>query len=169
MSPQTQGDAGPAPLRREQPLATGYLAPLHGRGATGFLLGLVFSVVVVIVGAAGGSVPLAAFGLAGLVGFGLGLYLYWRSGRSKPAIRIFEDRIEFVRGHLTGVVEFRHVTDVRALQWGGSLYPYTRTSRFLILETAQGEWQFGPEVANSAELQETLVGALNRWREANQP
>ena len=74
-----------------------------------------------------------------------------------------------LRGHLTGVVEFRHVTDVRALQWGGSLYPYTRTSRFLILETAQGEWQFGPEVANSAELQETLVGALNRWREANQP
>jgi hypothetical protein len=148
-----------------QPLAIGYAAPLHGRGATGFILGLIFSVVVVIVGAAGTSVPLVAFGVAGVLGFGAGLSLYWRAGRSKPAIRVFADRVEFLRGHRTGAVPFGEVTDVRAMQWGGSIYPYTRASRFLILETADGEWQFGPEVANCLELQETLVRALNRWRE----
>lgn len=148
-----------------QPLATGYAAPLHGRGATGFFLGLIFSVVVFVAGAAGGTVPLAAFGIAGAVGFGLGLYLYWRAGRSKPAISIFEDRVEFLRGHRTGVVPFAAVTNVRAMQWGGSIYPFTRASRFIILETKDGEWQFGPEVANCNELQETLVGALNRWQE----
>ena len=148
-----------------QPIATGYTAPLHGRGATGFILGLIFSGVVVIAGAAGGTVPLLAFGVAGLVGFGLGLYLYWRLARSRPAVRIFNDRVEFLRGHRTGVVPFEAVSDVRALQWGGSIYPYTRASRFLIIETEEGEWQFGPEVAGSGELQEALVGALNRWRE----
>lgn len=147
------------------PLATGYAAPLHGRGATGFILGLIFSGVVVIVGAVGGTVPLATFGVAGLVGFGIGLILYWRLARSKPAIRIFEDRVEFLRGHRIGVVPFESVTDIRALQWGGSIYPYTRASRFLILETADGEWQFGPEVAGSLELQETLVRTLERWRQ----
>lgn len=121
--------------------------------------------VVVVAGAAGGTVPLAAFGVVGVAGFGLGLYLYWRLARSKPALRIFEDHVEFLRGHRTGVVPFAAVTNVRAMQWGASLYPYTRASRFIILETADGEWQFGPEVANAVALQETLVRALERWRE----
>lgn len=148
-----------------EPLATGYAAPLHGRGATGFILGLIFSVVVVVAGAAGGTAPLVAFGVAGVLGFGVGLYLYWRAGRSKPAVRVFADRVEFLRGHRRGVVPFAEVTNVRAMQWGGSIYPYTRAARFLILETAGGEWQFGPEVAGAMELQETLVRALEQWRE----
>ena len=148
-----------------QPIATGYAAPLHGRGATGFILGAIFSVVVIVAGGAGGSAPLLAFGLAGLVAFGLGLYLYWRVGRTEPVIRIFEDRVEFLRGHRTGVVPFGEVTNVRTMQWGGSIYPYTRASRFIILETPDGEWQFGPEVANCMALQQTLVGALERWKD----
>lgn len=147
-----------------QPLATGYPAPLHGRGATGFILGLIFSVVVVVAGAAGGSVPLAAFGVAGVAGFGVGLYLYWRVERARPVVLVFDDRVEFVRGHRTGVVRFDEVRNIRALQWGGSIYPYTRASRFLILETADGEWEFGPEVANCLDLQEALVRAINRWQ-----
>ncbi len=148
-------------------LATGYAAPLHGRGATGFILGLIFSLVVVVAGATGPDVPLMAFGVAGAVGFGAGLYLYWRVGRTRPAIHIFDDRVEFVRGHRTGVVRFSEVANLRALQWGGSIYPYTRASQFLILETADGEWEFEPEVANCLDLQETLAGALNRWKETN--
>lgn len=112
-----------------------------------------------------GTVPLVAFGVAGVLGFGLGLYLYWRTGRSKPAVRVFADRVEFPRGHRRGVVPFAEVTNVRAMQWGGSIYPYTRASRFIILETADGEWRFGPRRWAAMELQETLVRALERSRE----
>lgn len=145
-------------------IATGYIAPLHGRGASGLFLSGVVSIVVAVAGATGPSVPLISFGLAGLMASGAGLYLYWSEMRKKPAIQVFADRIEFLRGHRRGTVLFSEVTDVRGIQWGGSIYPYTRPSRFLILETKDGEWQFGPEVANCAELQESVVQALRDSR-----
>ena len=148
-------------MTTETPIATGYTAPLHGRGASGFVLTGLFSLVVVAAGLSGPSVPIIAFGFAGLFASIAGLYLYWSTVRKKPAVQVYADRVEFLRGHRTGVVPFSEVTNVRAMQWGGSLYPYTRPARFIILETKDNEWQFGPEVANCNELQETVVRLLN--------
>lgn len=148
----------------ESPIATGYTAPLHGRGATGYFLSGIISIVVAVAGGTGPSVPLIAFGLTGLAASGLGLYLYWSTLRKRPAVQVYTDRIEFLRGHRTGTVRFSEITDVRGIQWGGSIYPYTRAARFIILETKDNEWQFGPEVANCTELQETVMRVLNESR-----
>jgi hypothetical protein len=147
-------------MTSESPLATGYAAPLHGHGATGFILTGIISIVVVVAGLTG-SVPFVLFGLGGLLASAIGLYLYWSTVRTKPAVQVYADRVEFLRGHRTGVVWYSDITNVRAMQWGGSLYPYTRATRFIILETQDGEWQFGPEVANCKDVQEAVVRALN--------
>ncbi|MEO8539647.1 MAG: hypothetical protein ABI577_07895 [bacterium] len=149
----------------DAPIITGYVAPLRGHGATALLLGAFFAVVIAAAGAAGPNLALILVGLGGVVGSLSGLYLYWSFMRRKPAVFVYPDRVEFVRGHRRGVVPFASVTNVRALQWGGSLYPYTRAARFIILETNGDEWQFGPEVANCERVQEEVIRAMDEARE----
>ena len=84
------------------PLATGYMAPIHGRGAMGFLLLGILSLLTALAGALSVSLPILLIGAAGLVVAAAGFALYARVMATKPLLLVFEDRLEFVRGPQKG-------------------------------------------------------------------
>lgn len=136
---------------------------MHQRGAMGFILTALLSLIVLLAGVLSPSVPLALFGGGGVVAAGLGFFLYHGAIAKKELLRLYPDGIEFVRGPQRGYLPFAEVSGVRGMQWGASLYPYTRAARFLVLQSPRGEWQVGPEVAGSAEFQEAILAAIERF------
>jgi hypothetical protein len=141
------------------------MAPMHGRGAMGFVLMGLFGFVVLLGGALSPSLPTALLGLAGVLVAGAGLALYWRSARTWRYALVYADRIEFVRGPQKGTLPFAEITGVHHLAWAKSLFPYSRGHHVLVLSTPRAEWQVGNELADHAEFQEAVLGALRRFHE----
>jgi hypothetical protein len=150
----------------EAPLATGYIAPIHGRGAMGFfLLGLV-SLVVLLAGAFSPSAGVALLGAGGLALAAAGFAAYWKLTESRPHLLLFADRLEFLRGPQRGVIVFDDVVTIGAMEWGRSFFPYSRAQRVLVLRSAATEWQIGSEIRDHARFQDEVATALNRHRAA---
>lgn len=145
------------------PLATGYVAPAHGRGGMAFLLLGLFALLILLAGALSPSPGLALLGAGGLAIAGGGYAWYWSRAPRWPLAHLYPDRLEFVRGPQRGTVRFEDVTAVHALQWERSLFPFSRAQRVLVLQTPEAEWQIGIEIAESAQFQEAVVAALNAF------
>ncbi len=129
----------------------------------GFFVTGVLSLIILVDGVLSPSVPLGLFGAGGLVASAIGLWAYRGAMARRDYLRIYADGVEFVRGPQRGFVPFSEVTGIQGLEWGASLYPYSRASRVLVLQTARGEWQIGSEIANAPMVHETVVRALNDY------
>lgn len=144
-----------------EPLVIGYVAPLHGRGAMGFVLLGLFALIVLLAGALSPSLPLILAGAAGTAAAATGFAFYWRTASKWPMLVVFGDRLEIVRGPQRGMLAFDDVLAVRGLEWSRSLFPYQKEAKFLVLQSAAGEWQFGPEIAAHVTIQETIIRLVN--------
>lgn len=140
------------------------MAPIHGRGAMGFLLLGLLALIVALAGVLSPSLPLVLVGLAAVAVSAAGYWLYWRVMQRKPLLHIYADRLEVLRGPQRGTLRFDDVTGVQWLQWARSLFPYSRGHRVLVLHSAVGEWQVGTEVAEHAKVQQAVIAALGRFR-----
>jgi hypothetical protein len=148
------------------PLAIAYTAPLRGRGAMGLILTGILSLIVLLAGALGQDFALLLLGLGGMIASGVGLWLYHSAQVKREFIRLYPDRLEFLRGPQKGSVAFADLTGVQGMQWGGSIYPVVRTARFLVLQTPDAEWHIGPEIRDTAAFQEQVIEAIQASRSA---
>ena len=146
-----------------EPLATGYLAPAHGQGGMAILLLGLFALLILLAGALSPSLALTLIGTGGLALAGAGYAFYWSRAQHWPVARLYADRLEFVRGPQKGTLHFRDVTSIHTLQWARSLFPFNRGHSVLVLQTLQVEWQVGVEIANSAQFQGAVVGAVTAY------
>ncbi|MBK8561688.1 hypothetical protein [Candidatus Amarobacter glycogenicus] len=150
-------------MENTEPIATGYVAPIHGRGAMGFLLVGLLGLLVMLAGLLAPDMALFIAGVATGALAGAGFAQYWRMASKWPLLHVYPNRLEFVRGPQRGSVAFEDVVGVRALEWGKSLFPYQKAMRVLVLQTGVSEWQIGPEVAEHAAVQEAVGGALEAF------
>lgn len=150
-------------MEDSQPIVTGYVAPIHGQGAMGFLLLGVLGGLVLLAGVLGATLSLALAGVAIGAVAGVGFAQYWRMASTWPLVHVYRDRLEVVRGPQRGTLAFDDVVGVRGLEWKKSLFPYQKAMRVLVLQTRGAEWQIGPEVADHAAVQEAVAGALNAY------
>lgn len=148
---------------RGELLAEAHVSPFEGQAISGFVVAGLAVLFVAVAGVAGGSGVLLAWGIGSGVVVGLAFILFVRTAPSRPAVRVYRGGIGFLRGHRRGWLPFEAVSNASLLEWGGSIYPYSRRARYLVLETSDGEWEIGPEVAGSEAILD-LVAELVRRR-----
>jgi hypothetical protein len=147
-----------------EPLAIAYTAAMRGRGAMGLILTGILSLIVALAGVLGQEFALLLLGLGGLIASGVGLWLYHSAQVKREFIRLYADRLEFLRGPQKGTLAFAELTGVQGMQWGGSIYPVVRTTRFLVLQTSATAWHIGPEIRDTAAFQERIIQAIQASR-----
>lgn len=150
-------------MTTRQPLATGYIAPLHGRGAMGFFLLGLLSLLVFAAGLLSPSLPLVLFGFAGMTISAAGYFAYWRVVSKWPLVHLYADRIEVVRGPQRGVLAMAEVTGYGTAEYRNPILPFLPRERVLTLATAERQWQFGPEIAGGGSFQDEVVRAVNAF------
>lgn len=136
---------------------------MQAQGAMGWMLLGVVAALIAGGGALSANLLLLFAGLAGLAVAGAGYLAYERVVSKWPLVRIYEDRIEFVRGPQKGVLPFVEVTAVRQLHWAHSWFPYQRAATVLVLQSAKGEYQVGRDMADYVAVQESVVRLLNEF------
>jgi hypothetical protein len=127
------------------------------------LLGLL-SAIVAIGGVFSTNVGLILGGLAGAIVAGAGYFAYQRVVSKWVLLRVYSDRLEFVRGPQKGVLLVVEVKAVHQLHWAQSWFPYQRATTILALESAKGDYQVGRDVAGHEKVAETVLRLLNEYR-----
>jgi hypothetical protein len=145
---------------RGELLAVAHAAPFQGQAMAGFVLAGVLAVLVLLAGAFSANAVLAAWGAGACVAVGIAVFVFWKSAPKRDALRVYTTGLEFVRGHRKGWLPLDQITGSGALEWGGSIYPYTRRARFLVLRTIDGEWEIGPQVADHEAIHELVLKLL---------
>ena len=148
-----------APDRGEL-LAVAHAAPFAGQAMAGFVLAGVLALLVLLAGVFSPNAVLAAWGAGACAVVGLAVFAFWKSAPKRVALRVYTNGIEFVRGHRRGWLPLEQITDTGALEWGASLFPYSRRTRFLVLQTTDGDWEIGPEVAGHEAIHELVLRLL---------
>ena len=149
---------------RGELLAVAHAAPFQGQAMAGFVLAGVLAVLVLLAGAFSASAVLAAWGAGACVAVGLAVLAFWKSAPKRDALRVYTNGLEFIRGHRKGWLPLEHITGSGALEWGASLFPYSRRTRFLVLQTIDGEWEIGPQVADHEAIHELVLKLLAESR-----
>ncbi|MGE0601079.1 MAG: hypothetical protein AB7J35_15825 [Dehalococcoidia bacterium] len=149
-----------------EPAIIGYVAPIHAQGAMGWMLLGVLAALIAGGGALSANLPLLFGGLAGVVVAGAGYLAYERVVSKWALVRVFPDRIEFVRGPQKGVLPFAEVTALRQLHWAHSWFPYQRAATVLVLQSTKGEYQVGRDMVDYTAVQEAVVRLLNEYHAA---
>jgi hypothetical protein len=145
---------------RGELLAVAHAAPFQGQAMAGFVLAGVLAVLVLLAGAFSANAVLAAWGAGACVAVALAGLAFWKSAPKRDALRVYTNGLEFVRGHRKGWLPLDKITGTGALEWGASLFPYSRRTRFLVLESTDGEWEIGPQVADHEAIHELVLGLL---------
>jgi hypothetical protein len=149
-----------------EPLATGYTSPYRAQGTAGFAVLLLFAILFIGAGLAGGTFALVLIGVAGILAAAGGALAYWRAIRGRAIAEVHPDRLEFVRGPQRGTLRFDEITQVRMLQWNRSLFPPSRGHRVLAITTGNTDWQIGTEIAAYAEFQDAVLAAVQAFHSA---
>ncbi|MGE3074741.1 MAG: hypothetical protein AB7N24_01320 [Dehalococcoidia bacterium] len=146
-----------------EPAIIGYVAPIHAQGAMGWMLLGVLAALIAGGGALSANLPLLFGGIAGMAVAAAGYLAYERVVSKWALVRVYPDRIEFVRGPQKGLLPFAEVTAIRQLRWAKSLFPYQREATVLVLQSTKGEYQVGRDMAGYTAVQEAVVRLLNEY------